>query len=160
MLVVSLFIEVFVDFLKGYLMKKILLLLLALLHVQSYALSQCNDIHIWQKVLSRDGQWNITLKTISQEGIFRDQSCNPLDTTILSSENPLVYGFGFSKNADFDIAYTLTAVKQTPSFESRACVFVITAKGPALPEVTALSYNGAVCEWTRAPRSGELFVVG
>lgn len=141
-------------------MKKIMLLSLIALAGQVNALPHCMGIHTWHNVNAKEGQWKVTLQSISQEGRFTDEACNALTTTTLAAGNPLIYGFGFSRNADFDIAYTLTAVKQETSFQSKACVFVITAKGPAQPDITALSYHGAVCEWSRIPGVGEDFVIG
>ncbi|KTD34786.1 hypothetical protein Lmor_1319 [Legionella moravica] len=141
-------------------MKKILVTLMLLFAGQINASPYCPGIHTWHNVTSKDGQWKLTLQSISQEGSFSDSLCNSIHSTELGPESVFIYGFGFPKDADFDIAYTLTAVKQAPSFESRACVFVITAKGPAQPDITALSYYGAVCEWTRIPGVGEDFVVG
>lgn len=141
-------------------MRKLMVLLFLIVTGQSNAFPLCPGIHTWHNVNSKDGQWNITLQPINQQGIFADSSCNSLKTATLSSAAAFVYGFGFPADANFDIAYTLTAVKQDASFESRACVFVITAKGPAQPDITALSYHGAVCEWTRVPGVGEDFIVG
>ena len=141
-------------------MKKTLVSLMFLFAGQAGASPYCNGIHTWHNVNSKEGQWNITLQTISQEGSFSDSVCNSINSAILSPESTFIYGFGFSRDADFDIAYTLTAVRMEPAFESRACVFVITAKGPAQPDITAISYHGAVCEWTRIPGVGEDFVVG
>lgn len=136
----------------------VLLLLIIAGHANSFPF--CSGIHTWHNVNSKEGQWHITLQPINQQGIFADSSCNTLRTATLSADTAFVYGFGFPADADFDIAYTLTAVKQDASFESRACVFVITAKGPAQPDITALSYHGAVCEWARVPGVGEDFIVG
>lgn len=141
-------------------MKKIFASLLIVFAGQSYASPHCDGIHTWHNVNSKEGQWNITLQSINQQGTFTDPLCNSLTTAILSPAATFIYGFGFSRDADFNIAYTLTAVKQEATFESKACVFVITAKGPAQPDITALSYHGAVCEWTRIPGVGEDFVVG
>lgn len=141
-------------------MKNLLIPLLFIFAGQSYATPQCNNIHTWHNVNAKEGQWRVTLQSINQQGYFADSQCSPLTSTIFSSAAPLVYGFGFSKDANFDIAYTLTAIKQEASFQSKACVFVITANGPAQPDITPLSYHGAVCEWKRIPGVGEDFIVG
>jgi hypothetical protein len=36
-----------------------------------------------------------------------------------------------------------------------ACVFVVAAAGPAMPDVRAEPYNGAVCMWSRVDGVGE-----
>ena len=40
-------------------------------------------------------------------------------------------------------------------FSSMACVFVVAAAGPAMPDVRAEPYNGAVCMWHRVDGIGE-----
>ncbi|KTD56395.1 hypothetical protein [Legionella shakespearei] len=141
-------------------MRQLMLLSLILFTGLVNASPHCAGIHTWHNVTAKEGQWNVILQPISQQSYFADAACNALTTTTLSTAHSLIYGFGFSKDADFDIAYTLTAVKQEASFQSKACVFVITAKGPAQPDITALSYHGAVCEWSIVPGIGEDFVIG
>jgi hypothetical protein len=119
-------------------------------------IGKCN-VHTWHDVVSNNGTWKVTLKSISQEGSFVDSNCNTVATVDVSQGQPLVYGFGFSKDANFDIAYTLTAVSQSKAFQSKACVFVISAKGPAQPQISALSYHGAKCDWKVVPGVGENF---
>ena len=141
-------------------MKNLLFLLFTMVSGQLYATQQCNGIHTWHNVSSKEGQWKIVLQPINQYAIFTDLSCNVITNATITDAIPLVYGFGFSKDADFNIAYTLTAIKQEPGFESKACVFVITANGPAQPDITPISYHGALCEWSRVHGVGEDFVVG
>ncbi|WP_237762222.1 hypothetical protein [Legionella santicrucis] len=98
---------------------------------------------------------------INEEGLFVDQTCQPINRVRISTANPLTYGFGFKEDATFDIAYTVTAVQSTgSSFESKACVFVVTANGPAQPDIQALAYHGATCQWKIIPGVGEDFIVG
>lgn len=125
----------------------------------SWAFQQCR-VHTWHDVSSQSGNWNITLKMISQDGILVDKACQPIHNQRLTVDAPLVYGFGFSDNATFDIAYTLTAISEEAAFESKTCVFVITAKGPANPDIHPISYHGAKCEWQVVPGVGENFSVG
>jgi len=123
-------------------MKKLLFASLVFLSMSSMA-NQCN-VHTWHDVVSKQGEWDVTLKVINQSGKFVDSHCSAFSKRGSSERNRLVYGFSFAQDADFDIAYTLTAVNKSPnSFQSKACVFVITAKGPAQPDVSVLSYRGA-----------------
>lgn len=117
-------------------------------------------VHTWHEVTSKSGSWKITLKMINQNGQLVDPSCADITETGLTPDNPLNYGFKFSKDADFNIAYTLTAVSEERGFESKACVFVITANGPAQPDIQALSYHGAECLWHVVKGVGENFIVG
>lgn len=91
-------------------------------------LGECGA-HTWHEVTSKSGSWKITLKMISQNGQFVDPSCAEIIETGLAQNNPLSYGLKFSKDADFNLAYTLTAVSEEQGFQSKACVFVITANG-------------------------------
>lgn len=139
-------------------MKARVLVLTMLLTGSLHAASECN-IHTWHTINSRDGQWHVTLKMINQQGVFADRDCNPLTDASLTASQPLVYGFGFPNDADFDLAYTVTAVKQEAGFQSKACVFVVTAKGPAQPDITAIAYHGAECQWKVVRGVGEDFTV-
>jgi hypothetical protein len=51
---------------------------------------------------------------------------------------------------------TLTQ-KTITAFSSKTCVFVVTAQGPADPDVRYFSYHGAVCGTTTVPGVGEDF---
>ncbi|WP_367607786.1 hypothetical protein [Legionella sp. W05-934-2] len=128
--------------------------LMLLVGSRSWAFSQC-AIHTWHPIYSNKGEWQVTLKVINQNGYFVDKACQPIETGHTRPDTPMTYGFGFSLDATFDIAYTVTAVKQdTQAFESPVCVFVVSASGPAEPDVTALSYHGAQCEWKKVARTG------
>jgi hypothetical protein len=73
----------------------------------------------------------------------------------------------FLDYSDFDISYVLTFIRTDPHvtktatkkqrrlFSSMACVFVVAAAGPAMPDVRAEPYNGAVCMWSRVDGVGE-----
>ena len=101
------------------------------------------------------------------------------------------FGVALGPRADFDLAYTLTVVRESQysqltqhhhsgrlveksarttdceedtdgcllqlaaisstTFTSMACVFRITAKGPAQPDVLAEAFNGAICHWQVNP---------
>lgn len=80
---------------------------------------------------------------------------------MVSSGEAQQFGFGFDNHADFNVAYTLTLTEQEGidklRMSSKACVFVITAKGPAMPDVTPISYNHAKCTWKVVPGTGEDF---
>lgn len=124
------------------------------LHTAGFAWSQC-DIHSWHQIYAREGNWHVTLKVINQHGFFVDQACQPMETGIANNTAPLSYGFGFASSANFDIAYTVTAVKEDKQgFQSPACVFIVSATGPAQPEIAILGYHGAECEWKSNPGTG------
>ncbi|QEY53132.1 hypothetical protein [Legionella longbeachae] len=119
-------------------------------------------VHTWHKVKSLQGEWEINLRMINEEGLFVDQACKPITRVPISTASPLTYGFGFNEDATFDIAYTVTAVQLShgSGFESKTCVFVVTANGPAQPDIQALGYHGATCQWKIIPGVGEDFIVG
>lgn len=148
---------IYITSFKESMMKRISLvsfLLLQFTALTAVGAPQCN-IHTWHNIFAKDGEWKVTLKVINQNGFFVDSHCNPVETDFARINEPLTYGFGFSNDANFDIAYTITAIKQSQrGFQSPACVFVVSAKGPAQPDVSTLSYNGAFCEWKSVARAG------
>ncbi|OGT46607.1 MAG: hypothetical protein A3E83_07335 [Gammaproteobacteria bacterium RIFCSPHIGHO2_12_FULL_41_20] len=132
---------------------------------QAGALNTC-DTHTWHTIISNEGNWKATLQVINQmeHAWFTDQSCSRIHSLGVSPMNLAQFGFGFDSQADFDVAYTLTLVQDknpaTSHFTSKACVFVITAKGPANPDVAVNSYHGAKCDWKVVKGKGEDFYVG
>ncbi|WP_115703159.1 hypothetical protein [Legionella sainthelensi] len=118
-------------------------------------------VHTWHKVNSLQGEWEVNFRMINEDGLFVDEACQPINRVQISTANPLTYGFGFKEDATFDIAYTVTAVQlaKGSGFESKACVFVVTANGPAQPDIQALGYHGATCQWKIIPGVGEDFSV-
>ncbi|HAT8810623.1 TPA: hypothetical protein ACSH5C_003359 [Legionella pneumophila] len=144
-------------------MKRIFLIsIIGIVLNSAYAFEHIGECgaHTWHEVTSKSSSWKITLKMISQNGQFVDPSCAEIIETGLAQNNPLSYGLKFSKDADFNLAYTLTAVSEEQGFQSKACVFVITANGPAQPDIQALSYHGAECTWRVIKGIGENFSVG
>ncbi|MGM9452850.1 hypothetical protein ACTAZI_05870 [Legionella bozemanae] len=118
-------------------------------------------VHTWHNVSSLNGEWEVNLRMINEDGLLVDQSCQPINRVRISTANPLTYGFGFKEDATFDIAYTVTVVQSTEGarFESKTCVFVVTANGPAQPDIHTLAYHGATCQWKIIPGIGEDFIV-
>ncbi|QBR84451.1 hypothetical protein E3983_08810 [Legionella israelensis] len=138
-------------------MKNILSVILYCVVADVFALG-CN-VHTWHNVSAKEGTWKLNLQVISQQGYFVDETCHEIKTKDITKEQPLKYGFGFAKDADFNIAYTLTAVNEDKGFQSKACVFVISATGPAQPEIKVLNYHGANCLWNLVPGTGEDFII-
>lgn len=121
--------------------------------------AQANTPHTWHTITTHQASWKGTLQTTNEIASFVDADGKPLSTFILTGENPVKFGFDYdTKKDDFDVAYTLTLTKQTTtSFVSPTCVFVVTAKGPADPDVRYFSYNGAICSVKIIPGIGENF---
>lgn len=99
------------------------------------------------------------------------------------------FGFLPGLADDFDSAYSLTMVRKSTEkveidasksqppdakiteiiveggparkllFKSMACVYVIAAAGPAMPDVRTEPYNGATCMWERVQGVGENYFV-
>ena len=120
--------------------------------------------HTWHAVNATQGQWNVSLRVINEpdHAWFVDLNDQKISGFKLSSTSPQKYGFAFDGGADFDVAYTVTLVEQAgaSNFTSKTCVYVVTAKGAATPDITPLSYNGANCQWRVNPGTGEDFIVG
>lgn len=140
-------------------MKKIFLstLICSLFSASAFA---STDVHTWHTIYSKNGSWQGTLAPINENPYFVDQSGAPLSTFTITEQTPQVYGFGFGPNDNFDVAYTLTLTQNNPTlFTSRTCVFVITAMGPAQPDIKVLKYNGANCMYAVVSGVGENFYV-
>lgn len=136
------------------------LLLSFLLNAVAYA--EPTPIHTWHTVSSKHGAWQATLQMLNQGGKFVTPSGTPLTTFTITPSNPQIYGFGFDQSDDFDVAYTLTLVDTSKSkqhFQSKACVYVITASGPAQPDIRASAFNGATCNYHVVHGRGENFEV-
>lgn len=81
------------------------------------------------------------------------------------------FGFLPGPTADFSSMYALTLLRTDKTMEARggdkvgvpdgqmACVFVIGAAGPAMPDVRVEPYNNAQCRWTVVPGVGENYFV-
>lgn len=117
--------------------------------------------HTWHQVSSQNGTWQATLKMINENGSFVSRDGLPLTTFTVSPNQAKEYGFVLNKGDDFDVAYTLTLTQNDSknSFSSKACVFVITAAGPAQPDIRSESFHGAACGWRVVPGVGEDFTV-
>lgn len=119
--------------------------------------------HTWHNVFTTAGTWNATLTMISEKGWFVDKNGAKITNFSISPSAPVLYGFNYEPGSDFDVAYTLTVTKAPDSklltFQSKACVFVITAAGPANPDIRPTSFNGATCDWKVVPGKGEDFTV-
>ncbi len=120
-------------------------------------------VHTWHDVTTDNGTWHgrLALITSDQAGYFTDKAANNKGQIYdfeLDSQKIFIYGFGFEfGKTDFDVAYTLT-LYQT-GFASKACVFVVTAKGPARPDVRISSYHDAKCNYEVVHGRGENFSV-
>lgn len=123
-------------------------------------LVQAAHVHTWHNVSSQEGTWNATLAAIHEKSSFVAADGTAINTFAINPTHAFKYGFSFDAEDDFDVAYTLTLIqKNTTRFTSKACVFVITAKGPANPDIHALSYNGATCSSFVVHGVGEDFIV-
>lgn len=125
----------------------------------------CQNAHFWQKVSAIDSNWTVEQTLINEKGNFV--------TNAPECENKKTYsyavnigqdnqnGFHFAKGSDFNIAFTITAVENSASlpdakFVSKSCVFIVTATGPAQPDVHITNYNGAKCSSTYNSAKGEI----
>ena len=118
--------------------------------------------HTWHTIYTNQEGWKGTLQMINQvdHAWFMKPDCSKLNTfSMNATQQTQKFGFAFDEQADFDVAYTLTLVQNNdaPSFTSKACVFIVTAKGPAQPDVTVKAYNGAKCDWKVVHGVGEDF---
>ncbi|MFZ2315976.1 MAG: hypothetical protein WAW86_10020 [Gammaproteobacteria bacterium] len=118
-------------------------------------------VHTWHMVYANDtSNWNGTLQVIHEKASFVKPDGSVFNTFTLNTNTPLKYGFAFDPQDDFDVAYTLTLTEEAKNFVSKTCVFVVTAKGPAKPDISVLQYNGATCSYKIVHGVGEDFYVG
>ena len=146
---------------------------------------KCN-CHTWHNVTAYKGSWTATISAVHEAATFYNGDCNVIpndknNAFIVSDSNTTLPQFGYKPGplADFDTSYALTFVRTdkhskkhirgssndvnvTSSggrklFQSMACVFVVAAAGPAMPDVRAEEYNGAICMWKRVDGEGESY---
>ena len=132
--------------------------LLALLSGLTYA----NPVHTWHTISSKRGEWNARLQMINQGGGFVTPQGESINAFQISPGHTQDYGFSFDRGDDFDVAYTLTLTEKNNGyafFQSKACVYVITARGPANPDIRVSEFNGAQCHYTIVSGRGEDFEV-
>lgn len=138
-------------------------ILAALMMGSLFSFASAGEVHTWHKITAASGSWNASLRMISQEGFFVARDGTRLSDFVVEPNKPFEYGFGFPNTVNFDLAYTLTLTEQFKDsrryFQSKACVYVISAKGPGNPDITALSYHGATCNWKVVKGVGEDFMV-
>lgn len=144
----------------------------ALVSLSLLASTASADVHTWHHVTATEGHWKtqLVIASADEKGYFTDQAGSKKGQMyafdVQSGHAPALFGFGFEfPGTDFDVAYTVTMVKQQQSaahrvlFSSPACQFNVSAKGPANPDVRVESYNGAQCHYTIIS-SGEDYTVG
>lgn len=146
-----------------YIKKIIALSGLTMLALLSFNASAKTSPHTWHTVRSGDGIWEARLQMINEGGFFESRDGSRLTTFVISPDKSQDYGFSFDPDADFNIAYTLTLTQKSTGkplrFSSKACVYVITAAGPANPDIRPVSFHGATCDFKIMRGVGEDFWV-
>lgn len=120
--------------------------------------------HTWHTVSANEGAWEARLQIINEGGSFVGRDGLALTTFTVSPTQPQDFGFVLAPEDDFNVAYTLTLTQKKPTFaflhfSSKACVYVVTANGPAQPDIRATSFHGANCESKVMKGIGENFIV-
>lgn len=116
-----------------------------------------HDINVAQ------GAWHgrLTVTSAAQDAFFLKESGEKVGQTYdfdLAGGERLTYGLGFNlDNTDFNVSYTLTLYEK--GFTEKACVYVVTAKGPAVPDIRVESYNGAHCDYKKGRQHGRDFFI-
>jgi len=137
---------------------------------------ECN-CHTWHNVTAYKGEWKATITSLHESATFvqphswKHENCTVLEQPRghfnITPTSVQTFGFKFGQGTDFDIMYALTLVRTDKVLKSSpqlprtqmGCVFVIGAAGPAMPDVRAENYNGAICMWNRVPGVGENYYV-
>lgn len=131
----------------------------------NFSHANTNPVHTWHTIQSGNGVWDAKLQMLTGNGSFVSHDGKPMNNFSVSTAQSQEYGFVLGAYSDFNVAYTLTLISREPmdlknvNFKSKACVFVLTATGPAKPDIRANSFNGAVCNWEIDPGRGENFYV-
>lgn len=121
-----------------------------------------NPPHTWHIIKSIDGAWEGKLQMLNQGGAFVTRDGTLIKHFTIHPQQSLEYGFSFDRGDDFDVAYSLTLTQKKNKhqyFESKACVYVITASGPAKPDIRVSSFNQADCKYNVVHGKGEDFEV-
>ena len=127
------------------------------------ALAEGKTPHTWHTVSTASGTWEAKLQMLNQGGSFVTREGALINDFAISPSHSQDYGFIFDDGDDFDVAYSLTMVEKSSNallFKSKACVYVITASGPAKPDIRVSSFNGAKCDYKVIHGVGEDFMVG
>jgi hypothetical protein len=102
--------------------------------------------HVWQSVTSKNGTWYAKLSPIYESMTFVSNDTNYLiNAFYLTPSAPMTFGLVITEEDDFDMLFILTLVQTDlgVTMESRrVCSFMISAYGPANPQITPVSYNG------------------
>lgn len=140
---------------------------LGMLSMLILAKSWASNTHTIHNVQAHHGAWTGRLVIISAEqaAYFTNEQGDNIgamaDFTLLEGQD-YRYGFGFDiANTDFNVAYSLTLYEREKfGFSAKSCVFIITAKGPAFPDIQVNGYHGAQCDYQIVDGVGENFQVG
>lgn len=109
--------------------------------------------------------WNVRIVDIAPNETAFFASNNITSDNLnfsVTKDKPADYGFGFKANSDFNVAYTITAIDSSQSSDAwqhktKSCTFVVTANGPANPNISITNYQGANCSYKVIPGEGEDF---
>lgn len=138
----------------------------SIITVTLFLLSFCvraEGVHTWHDIVSKEGRWSgrLVISSGFQNAYFTDSQAKKTGQLYdfhLEEGTPFIFGFGFDfDGTDFDVSYTLTLYEV--GFVSKACVFNVSAKGPAQPDVRIERFNGAECEYQVVHGRGENFEV-
>lgn len=152
---------------------EILLLLLLLLECYCYdnELKECH-VHTWNNITSFNGNWKGRITPIYENSYYYYSNCTNFNNFEINEDNnqSLLYGFKFDKDATFNLAYSITMVKEernkmirynntkNPEMSSPSCIYIVTAKSPANPDINVLSYMGGNCGYVNI-ETGTIFYV-
>ena len=153
----------------------LVLVLTGVMRISAQPGAKCG-CHTWHNVTAYHGTWKGSVAPVDEPASFLHPppSCKVMKALEHFEVNQTyvpTFGFKYAEGDDFDVSYVLTFVRTDPHkvtepsnatdargrklFSSMACVFVVAAAGPAMPDVRAEPYNGAVCMWNRVDGIGE-----
>lgn len=111
--------------------------------------------HTWHNVTTSHGEWSGTLSVLNEQLTFVDPAYNNITQMRFNEKHGATWGTVIYDSDDFNVLYAATFIQQvnsssigSPNIALKTCVFIISAYGPADPQITPVSFNGgATCKW-------------
>jgi hypothetical protein len=128
-------------------------LLLALSITAASAQTVCSTAPHTTHVLTVNSNATCVLSKLyePQDFCLMDGSGTEIDGTpfVVTAGTPFNFGMAFGDDADFNMEYSLTCVKNDgSSVMTPKVIFAIGANGPANPAISVVNLYGAVGTWT------------
>jgi hypothetical protein len=120
-----------------------------------------DPVHTWHNVSALSGSWKAVLSVLNEQVSFVDRIGATVTSFPVSPQSSFEYGTVLVDGDTFDVLYQLTMIEDASSSVTaesrRVCLFVISAKSAANPQIAPFSFTGdANCTWKANPGIGEV----